>query len=252
MAKNFKIWRALHTLENEVWLWINREDIYLSKTPWVLDTESDAIKYWVQKIITEIWSVLNLSDFWAFDMGNWPYASTQWYQNQAMIDRDTWLWLQACAIKIDNLLRDEPYQKNKPHYDFFLVDKDLTIEWESSNKFIFWLWPYPNNIVSVTRFREYIKDDVLRLISLSILWAHEVWHNFDLVNRNFNTWSEWYNIWHCMWESGPCLMQQVNVWGKTVDQLAREIIDKESWLCIDCTKEITVKKEYLSWKWIQF
>jgi hypothetical protein len=145
---------------------------------------------------------------------------------------------------VDQLLRDEPYQSNNPHYDFFILDKDLTT-WDWNN-FVFWYWPYPNNIISVVRFRDYIRDKALRLTSLSIWSAHEFAHNFDLVFRNFNTWTSWYHIWHCMWESWPCLMEQVDVWWKTLKQQAKLLVDRENWLCPDCMDELNAKKNHFN------
>lgn len=251
MQKQFFIGRSLMDIERDASSWINRKEIYLSKTSWVSQIESDAVKYWVQKILLDIWSVLKLRDFWSFHINNWPFGSTDWYQEKSKVNSNKGYWQQVCAVEIDRLLRLEPYQEQNAHYDFFLLDKDLTIWSNPQNNFIFWYWPYPNNIVSMVRFRDYIRDEALRLISLSVLWAHELCHNFDLVNRNFNTWSEWYHMWHCMWKSGPCLMQQVNVWWKTINELAMEIVDRESWLCNDCQDEIQMKKEYLWNKWIQ-
>ena len=253
MDKKFFRWNAISRFEHELSQKIERTDMYLSCTSGVSESESDVVKDGVERFLSEIWSILQVQDFGSFNFGTHDYWSADWYQQRSLTNTNMWFGQQVCAQEIDILLRNEPYQKQKPHYDFFLVDKDLTIRHED-NTWMFGYWPYPNNIVSVSRFRGYIKDEALRLISLGILAAHEVWHNFDLVNRNFNTWIQGvnhpYEVGHCLWESWPCLMQQVNIWWKTIDQLSRELIDRECLLCPDCTEEIAMKKSYLDTKWM--
>jgi hypothetical protein len=161
--------------------------------------------------------------------------------------RDRGFGIQISARKVDSLLRNEPFQKENPHFDVMIIGMDLTTGMnDPQNNFIFGYGPYPNNIVSVKRFMHWIKDPHLREAALAILGAHEFGHNLDLVSRNFNVGTEGYKAGHCNGDSGPCLMEQVNVPGaRNIEAQARLIYSKSKWLCPDCSEEIEFKKDDL-------
>jgi len=147
----------------------------------------------------------------------------------------------------------DPSKWWNPHFDFFVIDRDLTSVSENMN-FIFWQSLFPVNVISTKRFTEYIKEKTERLMVLKIVWAHEFCHNLSLVKRNENCYnatntSNVVDKWHCMWQSWPCLMEQYHSGRKTVSQIASQIIDRVNWLCHDCTEEIRYKKDIFRQNW---
>ncbi|MCX6819093.1 MAG: hypothetical protein NT129_03800 [Candidatus Aenigmarchaeota archaeon] len=226
---------------------IVRRDMYFCRTADVPLPEYSALLTGFQKIINETGRRIKIHDFGNYNLGKFDYGSPDWYQEHALTKRERGLGRQVSAVVIDKLLREEPFQKQKPHFDVMIVDKDLTTYLdEPENRFIFGLGPYPNNIISVKRFIHNIKDPRLRKASLAVLGAHEFGHNLDLVRRNFNIGTEGYKISHCNGEKGPCLMEQVNVdEARNIDEQAKLIIDKDKWLCPDCTDEIQFKRDDL-------
>ncbi|MDD2907443.1 MAG: hypothetical protein PHH98_02265 [Candidatus Gracilibacteria bacterium] len=219
---------------------IVRSSIIISRTDLVEESESDAIKFGIIKFLKEIGSILNIVDIGNYKLGNQPYGSADWYQEQAKTSTNKGLGEQVNGDKIFQLLLTEPYQKNSPHYDFMIVDKDMRIN-DPNNNFVFGIGGYPNNVLSTRRFKNYIKDVSLRYMSFSIAAAHELGHNFDLTNRTFNTGKEGYHLGHCMGKSGSCLMEQSNVGNKTIETITRDIFDRQNWLCGDCKEEIAFR-----------
>ena len=70
----------------------------------------------------------------------------------------------------------------------------------------------------------------------------------DLIKNHV---TEGYKRGHCNGESGPCLMEQVNIKGvRDIDEQTKLIIDRENWLCPVCTDEIQFKKTDLRKKGI--
>lgn len=249
MVNIFNAWNipVIKSLEKEKWM--TREKIILARTDLVTQHESDAVKYWIERFLKEIWSILSLVDVWNHKVSNGDFWSTDWYQEKSLTQINKGLWKQVNWDKIIQLLLSEPYQRQSPHYDFAIFDADMRVS-DASNNYVFWLWWYPNNILSVKRFRNYISNPWLMYMSLSIAAAHELWHNFDLTNRNFNSWQEWYHLWHCMWKSWSCLMEQTNVWGKDIEQVAKDLFDRENWLCSDCKDEISFRLSEIRRLWV--
>lgn len=232
---------------------IRRKSICISSTSWTDAEYHAAVKLWVEKIISETWRKLNIFDYWNKSIWQWEYESADWYQQTALTRKNTWLWRQVSAYRIHELLMNEPYQDPKrwwkPHYDFMILDKDLTIDENDWLNYIFWYWPYPCNIISVKRFSQYISDITERLLALAIVWAHEFWHNLSLVSRNFNIARWLLDSWHCAWESWPCLMEQSNTGKKTILEVVHQISQRSNWLCPDCTEEIQLKRSILRDFW---
>lgn len=227
---------------------ILRSDLYFCRTSGVPEFEYRALLEGFQKIIREAGRNIKIHNFGSYSSGTGPYSSPDWYQQQALTSRNRGFGIQVSAVEIDRLLRSEPFQKENPHYDVMIVDKDLTTTLnDPQNNFIFGYGPHPNNIISVKRFIHWIKDPRLRRASLAILGAHEYGHNLDLVHRNFNTGEGGYKWGHCNGEEGPCLMEQVNVEGaRDVDEQAKLIYPRENWLCPDCADEISYRQDELT------
>ncbi len=247
-STNFE-WR-----EYDIQRWVLRKEIYLSKTRWVDEGDYTALKSWLVRILHEIRSRINLIDYWTFNIP-WrnDYNSPDWYQNQCVTTKVRQLWNQVWWMQLARLLIDEPYQNPAiwwtPHYDFMVIDKDLTEHAQDNYEFIYWLWPYPINIISTRRFRQYYPDIQIRLLWLELVAAHEFWHNLHLTRRNFNIWTTWLQSWHCMWESGPCVMEQVEDWRRTLIDQIRRLAGRVNILCQDCTDELAFKREYLRQFW---
>ena len=74
--------------------------------------------------------------------------------------------------------------------------------------------------------------------ALQIVAAHELCHAYGLVERNTNIGTEGLELNHCMGESGPCIMEQVEVGRRTIHDLALDIRKQTHFLCTDCHKEI--------------
>ena len=225
---------------------IIRSEMYFCRTTGVPLPEYEALLFGFQKIINETERNVTVRNFDNQSWGNGDYGSPDWYQNEALTSIDNGYGRQVSAFVLQKLLWEEPYQAENPHFDALIVDRDLIFCEGDGGNFIFGYGPYPFNIISVNRFINWIKDSVLRQISLSIIGAHEFGHNLDLVNRSFNIGTEGLKAGHCNGENGPCLMEQMNVEGcRNVDEQARLIYNREKWLCIDCTAEIETKRNDL-------
>lgn len=229
---------------------IARKDMYLCRTIGVQDNEYNAIKYGLQKVISETDKTIIIHDFGNYQIDGDEFNSPDWYQEKALTKRDRGFGRQVSASLIDSLLREEPFQKQNPHFDVLVIDKDLTTKMnDPENNFIFGYGPYPNNIMSIKRFLHWIQNNRLRYESLAVLAAHEFAHNLDLVGRNFNIGREGYKEGHCNAERGFCLMEQVNVDGaRAIWEQAPLLFERENWLCPDCTEEISVKRKILTEK----
>ena len=233
---------------------IVRRLLFFSRTSGVDVDDYKAIKSGVQKIIDETGRRIQIRDYGDFSLHNGNFGSTDWYQREALTRKNKGLGRQVSAGMLDHLLRTEPYQQQTPHFDFFVVDKDLTTHARDiENNLIFGYGPYPNNIVSTRRFRKYMPDSGIRQISLAVLAAHEIGHNLDLVGRNFNIGTDGYTVGHCNGEKGPCLMEQVNVPGqRTISHQARLLVSRSNWLCPDCTDEVRYKRRDLKSKGVHW
>lgn len=180
----------------------------------------------MHRILEETGRQLVLKDYGVFHAGKGPYGSPEWYEHQALTTKNRGLGEQVSAIELDTLLRSEPYQKEHPHFDVFVLNRDLTTTQEdTTNNYIFGYGPYPNNIVSTTRFQLLMPTDSIRHAALQIIGAHEFGHTIALVHRDFNTGTQGYQLVHCIGEKGPCLMEQVNVPGcKTMEEQAKLLV----------------------------
>lgn len=224
----------------------NRNRMFVSSSSGVLNSEFESIIKGIEKIALEVSKTLRITPSGNFQFHNGDFGSADWYVRQAMTNVNHGFGPQVSANLLDQLLRAEPYQQQESHFDFFITAQDLrTRENDAQNNFIFGYGPYPNNILSVKRFRD-IQDPSLRYLSLAILAAHEFGHNLDLLCRNFNIGSDGYQAGHCLGEKGPCLMEQVNIAGcKSIEEQARILAHFDNWLCEDCLSEVSNKAEAL-------
>lgn len=90
---------------------------------------------------------------------------------------------------------------------------------------------YPNSVVSV---KSMPAERELRRMYLQITAAHELLHNFGLVNRSSN-----YIETHCNQEAGDCLMGE----GGNIADRAKKLMHRKNWLCRDCLSEAQTKKK---------
>ncbi len=228
-------------------LGIVRTEVYCCRTNGVPVSEYKAIITGLEKIISETGTGIKLVDFGNYNLGNKPYGTPDWYQEQPTINRDRGFGRQVNATGMYTLLRREPFQQKHPHFDLMVIDKDLTMFPNvQDNNFVFGFGAYPNNIISVKRLMQTIRDPILRQKCLAVISAHEFGHNLDLVHRNFNTETEDddYRKSHCNGRKGLCLMEQFNVGGaRNIEEQTKLLIEKYNWLCPDCADEIKVKKE---------
>jgi predicted Zn-dependent protease len=181
------------------------------------------------------------------------YQSPEWYQNEAMTDREYLHGRQGNAGKIVELLRS--HDTSHDHFIVLITGADLT-SGEEGNNFIYGLRSYPYIIVSAKRFLDWkqtgkggysgeIYDEAVSLTA-----AHEFGHYLDLVQRNFNSWTNTGTLLdqHCKGENGDCLMQQSNVDAPgchTALEQAQLLFDRENRLCPDCRLEVQYRKEAL-------
>lgn len=226
---------------------IVRKVVFACRTRAVDRQDYDALLSGAHRIIEETGRQVTLSDYGIFHAGKGPYGNPEWYEQQALTTKSRGLGEQVSACKLDKLLRSEPYQQQHPHFDIFVLNRDLTTTQEdTTNNFIFGYGPYPNNIISTTRFVLWMPHARERRAALQIIGAHEFGHTLDLVHRNFNTGREGYQLGHCAGEKGSCLMEQVNVPGcKSMQEQARLLAGRKNLLCEDCTDEVRWKREDL-------
>ena len=226
---------------------IRRSEIYFCRTNGVPESEYEAIIAGFERIINETGRTLTLKNFGAYTLNNDPYGSPDWYQTSALTRRDKGFGTQVSAAALDELLRNEPFQKQNPHYDVMIVDRDLTTMLDDTkNNFIFGYGPYPNNIISVKRFMRWFKDPALRQVCLAVIGAHEFGHNLELVRRSYDLDHGELREGHCSGRAGPCVMEQTQVEGRrTIDEQARLLVEQEHWLCDSCIEEIYFRKEAL-------
>lgn len=229
---------------------VQRNVLYFSHATGVEAQEATGILQGIRRLIKEVGSKIQVKNFGAFHINDGPYGNTDWYQRQALLNRNMGYGQQIDFYKITELLSQEPYQEHTPHMDVMAFDHDLTTSrLEVSNNFIYGGANYPHYVMSVARFRGIIKDPGLRQAALSVIAAHELGHNFGLVGRNFNCVNK-IGL-HCNGECGPCLMEQVDVPGcRTIEAQTRLIAYRTRWLCNDCLNEANFKKADFSSKGI--
>ena len=226
---------------------IVRNEIYFCKTSGVPDKEYKAIISGFKKMIAEAGRRLIMKDFGYYESNQGAYGSPDWYQNNALTNRNNGFGTQISSTAIDDLLRNEPFQRKNPHYDVMIVDRDLTTTMnDAANNFVFGYGPYPNNIISIKRFIHWFGDPTLRQICLATIGAHEFGHNLELVGRNYDEDHGELRDGHCAGRAGACIMEQVQVSGKrTMKEQAKLLIEKEHWLCNSCIEELYFRKESL-------
>ena len=221
---------------------IDRGDIFITRTKEVPVEGYSIIRQAIGKIIAETRSNLRITDYGSFKLHNGDYGSPDWYQGQALTGSDKGFGQQVDAVGIDRLLRSEPYQRDHPHYDVMVVDKDLRTD-SDDNNFVYGIGSFPNVVLSTRRFMN-IRDTNDRLASLANLAAHELGHVLGLTHRSWNRGTSGMCVGHCAGEKGPCLMEQVDVPGqRTAVKQARKVIVRENWLCEDCTEEIEMRRK---------
>ena len=102
------------------------------------------------------------------------------------------------------------------------------------------------NIISIVRFRHWIKDEKLRYASLAAMGAHEFGHNLDLVDRRINIGDGGYKEWHCNGEQGHCIMEQVNVEGcLSIEEHTKTLSGRKNLLCETCSEELVYRRFFL-------
>ena len=224
---------------------ILRNSIFVTHTPAIREAEAEGVILGIKKILIETRSRIDVCFFGNFDLGDGPFGRTEWYQEQALMIRERGAGRQANVRIIDRLLREEPYQKNNPHFDVMIVDHDLT-SGDPENNFAYGYANYPNYIVSVARFRQRFPNIDSRNVALAVTSAHEMGHLFGLTSRNYNIGSSGYKKGHCNGESGPCLMEQVDVDdSRTIEEQTEILIDRVHWLCDDCLGEAAARRDHL-------
>ena len=228
---------------------ILRKKLYLTHTTGVENHEAGVIFSGIAKLVEEIRSGVQLINYGNRheNTADGKFENPDWYQNQAMTNRNMGFGQQVDGSALLTLLSQEPWQQYEPHMDVMVCDRDMTGFDAQSGRyanFAYGITRYPNFVTSVMRFRHRIKDPDLSQAALAISAAHELAHNFNLVNRNFN-WINELGI-HCNGESGPCLMEQVDVSGRrTIEEQARLLIGRQRWLCSDCLEEANFRKDLL-------
>ena len=230
---------------------INRQTVYVLKTSEVPDEVCDLVVQGLERVIRETGRTIEVA---REESGDLPgYQAPEWYQNEAMTDREYLHGRQANAGKIVELLRS--HDTSHDHFIVLITGSDLT-SGEEGNNFIYGLSSYPYIIVSAKRFLDWKqigKDGYSGEIydeAVSLVAAHEFGHYLDLVQRNFNSWTNTGTLLdqHCKGENGDCLMQQSNVDAPgchTALEQAQLIFNRENWLCPDCRLEVEYRKEAL-------
>ena len=226
-------------------------ELYFTHTSGVKPLEAEAIFAGIKKLIEEVRSNITIINhgYKHINTHNGKYQNPNWYQEQAVINREMGFGQQFDGSKLLTLLSEEIWQHPPytPHMDMMVCDCDMT-GWDITNQeygsFAYGIGRYPNSVMSVKRFRDTIRDPKLLQAALAVTAAHELGHNFSLVNRNFNQTEKLGS--HCNGKSGPCLMEQVDVGGcRTMEQNARLLINRERWLCKDCLEEAAEKRGML-------
>ncbi len=218
-----------------------RDKLYISHTSGVDTNEASAIFSGVEKLIQEVRSSIQIVNYGNqhIDTPDGRYADPDWYQDQAKMNRRRNLGQQVDASRLLTLLSEEVWQHPPydPHMDVMVIDSDMT---SKDTNYVYGAARYPNYAMSVRRFRERIEDVHLRLFSLAVTAAHELGHNFGLIDRNFNR-TKKLGL-HCNGESGSCLMEQVDVAGsRSMEDQARILANQTQWLCTDCAEEATIR-----------
>jgi hypothetical protein len=223
---------------------ITRDEMYSCRTTNVTIPEYHAVMEGVEEILEETGRNVKIIDYDNFRIDRPDFNSPEWYQERSLIGNG-----QVDASNVSNLLKKEPFQKDNPHFDLIVLDRDITTR-DSDGAwlvYVFGLATYPNNVISVARTR-YIQDNTLKEACLQVIGAHEFGHNLGLVNRSYNVGTENIEAGHCLGENGPCIMQQFNIPNrKTIGELTAAIIDedRDTLLCPDCTDEIGfISKHY--------
>lgn len=115
--------------------------------------------------------------------GNWfqgrePFQSLKWYEEKAWLPARK--QLNGGSILIDFLV--EPWQEKRPHIDFAVFGRDLTVQYEGHwLNFVFGVSYNWAGIVSTFRFNREIRDAQLRSLCLKRAVQHEFCHILGLV-----------------------------------------------------------------------
>jgi hypothetical protein len=250
-ATDFTLGNAQSGIRQDARASVRRQTIYVLATSNVPPEIPDLVVQGLEKIIRETGrSIQVVKEESGAAQG---YRPSDWYQDEALLDKEYRHGRQANAGAIIDLLRS--HDTTKDHFVVFLADADLT-SGDENNNFVYGLSSYPYIVVSARRFLDWkevrrggypgeIFDQ-----AVSLMAAHEFGHYLDLAQRNFNCWGNTGTLLenHCKGESGDCLMQQVNVNAEgchTAEEEAELIFTRERWLCPDCAAEIYYRKQAL-------
>jgi len=112
----------------------NIRPVYISHTPGVQDKYIAAAIEAVRRVSAIAGVELPVEYFGAFNVGDRPYGSVEWYIQRAWNPQRT----QLNASQMLNLSRSEPWQEKEPHYELWITHLDL---WsgDGGNNFVYGL-----------------------------------------------------------------------------------------------------------------
>ena len=95
----------------------NIRPVYISHTPGVQDKYIAAAMEAVRRVSAIADVELPVRYFGAFNVGDRPYGSVEWYIQHAWNTQRT----QLNASQMLNLSRAEPWQEREPHYELWIT-----------------------------------------------------------------------------------------------------------------------------------
>ncbi len=215
---------------------VGNRPIYICWTNGVTEGEGAATVAGVQQVLelAGIWK--EVAVFGPEDWADGDFGRANWYQDAAMFrpSRDMGEGPQVNAEQLFQLLRDEPWQKSRPHFDVMVLDRDLCTN--DGLNFVFGVaLPDFAYLQSIMRFRE-VQPLRLRHRLIQRLTAHEYGHVLGLPGRNgpgSNT--EWNLGPHC---TNICAMRQGTSVGIWIAQIEEEGISGVNLFCEQCSSRL--------------
>ncbi len=227
----------------------NRNRIVVSRTEWVSDNDLYGVMSWMERVVREVWLILSIEE--ASDLfENLPEYATIKYPESFLLHTDLWYWAQINSAALHSFVSERNKLQSNPQLECVLVSRDLSEYDITKPDWIYGSSSYPIHIISTARW-SFEDSPTERKKALEIVGAHELCHSYGLVIRDFNMWVNGLETYHCMWEVWPCIMEQVEIWRKTLKQMMSEVQQRTHLLCSDCSTEIQAKLAFLRKQWLQ-
>lgn len=219
--------------------------VYIMNTRRVDGIEREAAKDAITEVlgIAGVEHLIDVHDFGSQIINNGPYSSPEWYISKAPYDNYYGYGAQKDASKLLQLLEIEPWKRDTPHYDVFIVEHDLGAR---GLNFVVGVGGYSSLVISPRRLRNLNKDEARYLVFKTGV-MHELGHVFDAAAgrqgvdaETGTTGSESGSVYlyrnHC--SSDGCVMRQGNTVPSAWIKMTNDILENKWTFCGSCESDM--------------